>query len=300
MKILHIDTGATLRGGQRQVLLLLEALRSAGYESILAARPGGALAQTAERAGFAVIEAKLRLIRRYSAQAEIVHAHDARGHTLAALVSRTPFVVARRVAFPVKRSLLSRWKYRRASRYLAVSRFVADMLQQAGINNDRIDVVYDAVAPISQGRYNPAAPAVALALDDPMKGRDLIEEAATAAGIPVRFSVDLPTDLQEASMFIYITRSEGLGSAALLAMSMGIPVIASHTGGLAEVFEDGISGIYTTNEPAAIASAIGRLRQDPQATSRVISAAKQRIEARFAVNRLLTGTLESYRKALHA
>ena len=83
-------------------------------------------------------------------------------------------------------------------------------------------------------------------------------------------------------------------------MSMGIPVIASRTGGLAEVFEDGISGIYTTNEPAAIASAIERLRQDPQATSRIISAAKQRIEARFAVNRLLTGTLESYRKALHA
>ena len=73
---------------------------------------------------------------------------------------------------------------------------------------------------------------VALSLEDPAKGRDLVERAAVAAGVPIVLSQDLNADLQNASLFLYISRSEGLGSAALLAMSLGVPVIASRVGGL--------------------------------------------------------------------
>ena len=37
--------------------------------------------------------------------------------------------------------------------------------------------------------------------------------------------------------FVYLTQSEGLGSGALLAMSAGVPVIASNVGGLPEIVE---------------------------------------------------------------
>ena len=75
-----------------------------------------------------------------------------------------------------------------------------------------------------------------------------MERAAVLGGFPVVFSADLESDLLHAAAFLYITRSEGLGSAALLAMAMGIPVVASRQGGLTEVFEDERSGLFVQND----------------------------------------------------
>src|SRR5205807_110540 len=109
------------------------------------------------------------------------------------------------------------WKYRRAARYLAVSQFVARELEAAGIRKEKIDVVYDGVEPQEGTQdWKPEYPAVALASHDVKKGRDLVEQAAEFAHVPVVFSEDLARDLRRASMFVYITRSEGLGSAVLL------------------------------------------------------------------------------------
>lgn len=298
MTILHIDTGNEMRGGQRQILLLVRALASAGHDNLLLARPGSPLFKAAEAEGITTYAADLRDIWRLSGRSDVVHVHDARAHTAAAIASRKPFVVSRRVAFPIGRNPLSHWKYTRAARYLAVSRFVASQLNTAGISPARIDLVYDAVAPVAPANWSGDAPAVALASRDTGKGRDLIEQAASFTETPVHFSDDLARDLKRASMFVYITRSEGLGSAALLAMAMGIPVIASRIGGLAEVFEHGISGLYTDNDPRAIACTMTELFRNRELAARIIAAAKRRVADRFSVAQLVKGCLASYERAL--
>ena len=53
--VLHLDTGLTLRGGQRQVLLLMRALRDRGWRNTLAAPPDSTLAQRAAAEGFALL-----------------------------------------------------------------------------------------------------------------------------------------------------------------------------------------------------------------------------------------------------
>jgi Glycosyl transferases group 1/Glycosyltransferase Family 4 len=300
VQIVHIDTGPEMRGGQYQVLLLLSALQNAGHQLTLLARKGSPLFVRANQAGFRTVPASLLSVLRCSAAADIVHVHDARAHFMASVAARAPFVVSRRVAFPVKRSPASRWKYARAVRYLAVSRFVAKVLQEAGVNPEKIDVVYDAAAEAGSGAYDRSAPAVAPASADPQKGRDLVTAAAGISHLPVRFSENLTRDLQRASMLVYITRSEGLGSAALLAMAMGIPVVASYVGGLAEVFEHGISGLYTTNEPHKISEAMLRLLQCPGLAERLIVNAKLRVQERFSVKAMLQSTLASYKRALNA
>ena len=299
MHILHIDTGLEMRGGQRQVLLLLQALRQAGHECTLLAAKPGLLSNAAMQLKFPVHPADAAQVWRLSLSADLVHAHDARSHTLAAISSRRKFVVSRRVAFPVRRSVASLWKYQRPARFLAVSRFVAHELETVGLRHEKIDVVYDAVSDnVPLTHSSPQGPIVALATRDRQKGRELMENASAIGGFPVVFSNDLEVDLIGASVFVYITRSEGLGSAALLAMAMGVPVIASCVGGLTEVFEDETSGIFVQNEPSEIARQVQRVRGDSALARRLIEAAKIRIAESFTVHHLLERTLRSYRTAL--
>jgi hypothetical protein len=299
VRILHVDTGAEMRGGQHQVLLLMRALRDAGHDCELLARNHSPLWSAAIGADFSTKAATTAAVWLRSGKFDIIHAHDANAHTMAALGSRRRFVVARRVAFPVGKSMASGWKYKRATRYLAVSRFVAGELQSAGIPGEKIDIVYDAVeTPLMAQPWSPESPAVALASSDPQKGRDLVESAMKNSGIEVVFSDDLTRDLQRACMLIYISRSEGLGSAALLAMQMGVPVIASAVGGLVEIFVDGVSGIYVKNEVNDIVRAMRRILGSRSLAEGLIKNGRLRIGQAFTTKRLLAGTVAAYDRAL--
>ncbi|MEJ7609443.1 MAG: glycosyltransferase family 4 protein, partial [Bryobacteraceae bacterium] len=217
----------------------------------------------------------------------------ARSHTWAATLSGCPLVVSRRVAFDVGQASPSQWKYAKPRRYLAVSEYVKSRLLEAGIPESRIAVVYDGVAlpaSLSQG-----SELLALKTDDPMKGSDLIEEAARLEGLSVRYATDLPSDLMSAALFIYITRSEGLGSAALLAMAAGVPVVASRVGGLPEVVDDGVNGVLTDNEPSAIGGAI---RRALQLRHHLSPNARRRVQERFSIAHMVHGTLQAYEQAL--
>lgn len=300
MHILHIDTGNEMRGGQRQVLLLMRGLRDAGHTCELLTRRSSPLWEAAQVCTFAVSAANLFAVEKRSQAADLVHAHDARSHMLAAIASQRPFVVSRRVAFAVKHGPLSRWKYARARRYAAVSEFVAAQLVRAGVPREKIDVVYDGIAstPVSETFHRRNFTAVALATTDPNKGRVLTKRAAKLAQVPVVFSTDLAHDLPGASVFLYITQSEGLGSAALFAMSHGLPVIASNVGGLPEVVGDNECGLLVENDPGMIAAAISRLKDDPALTRRLGQNGRLRVEQRFTQEQMVKGTLACYRRAL--
>jgi glycosyltransferase involved in cell wall biosynthesis len=298
LRILHIDTGRELRGGQRQILLLMKGLREAGHESVLLARENTPLWRAAVENDLLVYDVKLRNLRKHSGCADVVHAHDARSHTIAALAVKRAFLVSRRVAFPVSRTFASRWKYGRAARFLAVSECVAQQLHAAGVPPGKVEVVFDGVEPVAEAEWKIDYPAVALASADPGKGRDLVEQAAAAAEIPVHYSSDLTRDLRHASMFVYITRSEGLGSAALLAMSMGIPVVASRVGGLPEVIIEGESGILVSNDSGEIARAMRQVLENAASTQIMIDNARARVTKFFSREQLVERTLSAYRRVL--
>ncbi len=300
MRVLHIDTGEEMRGGQHQVLLLMRGLRKSGHESVLLAHKHSPLRQAAESDGFTVYDAEAKELWRRSKEVALVHAHDARAHTIAAMTSRRKFVVSRRVAFPVQRSVASVWKYQRPARFLAVSQFVARELTAAGVREERIDVVYDGVdASVTTAEWRSEYPAIALASRDPQKGRDLISEAAAVASVPVVFSDDLRRDLQRASMFVYATRSEGLGSAALLAMSVGVPVIASRVSGLVELFDENVSGFLVENKPGDIAAAMRKVLDQPKLAMAVGQNGRKRVEENFTEEHLVSRTIASYERALN-
>jgi len=274
MKIVHLDSGRQMRGGQWQALQLIAALAEAGQEQVLVGPPDGPLARQVK----IPVQAPLS----WWPRGDVYHAHDARMHTWAALQGRRPLVVARRVAFPVK----NRWKYRLANCYIAVSEAVAEELRRAGVEESRIRVVYDGVAELE--RSTRTGPVIAPASEDPMKGTDLIR----ASGVACRFSEDLVGDLATASALLYITRQEGLGSAALLAMSAGVPVIASRVGGLPEIVRDGETGLLVENTGEAIRAAVARVGELGPLGER----GREMVRERFLLGHMADATLRVYKE----
>jgi glycosyltransferase involved in cell wall biosynthesis len=134
---------------------------------------------------------------------------------------------------------------------------------------------------------------------DPQKGAALAARAAQLAGVNLEFSSDLGRDLPHATLLLYITHSEGLGSGVLLAMSAGVPVVASRVGGLPEVIRHGENGLLVDNQPEAIAAAIRQALDNPDLARSMGSAARQTVIERFTVDQMVRRTIEVYRQVLH-
>lgn len=156
MRIAHLDTGRTWRGGQAQALLLMRELRARGHDQLLLA-PDGPLLQRAAAAGFtakrwqargeispfATLAARAALAR-YGAQ--VAHCHSAHAHALgvpAAHWAGVPAVfVSRRVDFKVRGNPFSALKYALpVDRYLCISEGVRAAMLASGVLADRMRLV---------------------------------------------------------------------------------------------------------------------------------------------------------------
>jgi hypothetical protein len=294
MRILHLDSGREMRGGQWQALRLHRGLVEHGQESLLLARAESPLLLAAHAAKLPCEVLYPLALTKLSRGFDAVHAHDARSHTLAALFARVPLVVSRRVAFPVRNSVLSGWKYRRARLFLAVSRHVAAELRSGGVEEKRITVVYDGVpVPAEMAKGDAIVTPRTL---DPLKGMALAEEGARLAGVEIVASANLEADLPRARALVYLTRSEGLGSAILLGMAYGVTVIASRVGGIPELIEDGVNGILVENEPEAVAAELRRI--DPALGRSLGRAARAAVQERFTEEHMIQATLSAYQRVL--
>lgn len=274
MRTLHIDTGREMQGGQWQVLYLVERLPDARLQ----ARLGSPLQQEAARRGIDVSAGG-------ADDVDLIHAHDARAHMLYAFSRKKPLVVSRRVGFPIGRSIFSRWKYRYADRYLAVSKFVATQLGEAGVPESKIRVVYDGI-PIPA---SPATPEAGRVVAVPNKYREI-------PGVPVHLINNLFDDLRTASVFLYVSEMEGLGSAAIAAMAAGVPVVASGVGGLLEVVEHERTGLIVRD--GDYSTAVRRLLDNPNLAADLGAAGREKAIREFSVEKMVESTLSAYNEIL--
>ncbi len=168
MRVIHVDSGRQMRGGQWQALRLAEGMLEAGHDPVLLADSLGPLFAEAARRRIPARRLSFPALWRLSRNAGLVHVHDARSHTLAAIAGGAPLVVSRRVAFPLVGGVSTRWKYGRAAHYIAVSEHVKGVLRVHGIPSEKITVVYDGVP--EQGEPAMGDLIVAPSTEDPEKG----------------------------------------------------------------------------------------------------------------------------------
>jgi glycosyltransferase involved in cell wall biosynthesis len=153
--VVHVASGREWRGGQRQVLLLARELQRGGLTNqVVVTGAGSELAFRLRHEGVRVHEARwsfgldprvlLPIIQEIRAGAALLHAHDAHAVTLAGLCSlatRVPMVATRRVDFHLRR----RGFWGRASRIIAISSAVADVVSEDGIGPERVVVVHSGI-----------------------------------------------------------------------------------------------------------------------------------------------------------
>ncbi|MBF0448841.1 MAG: glycosyltransferase family 4 protein [Magnetococcales bacterium] len=100
---------------------------------------------------------------------------------------------------------------------------------------------------------------------------------------------------------IYLQPSlfEGSSMTTVEAMAMGLPVIASRTGGLAELVVDGETGLLVpANDPIALSAAIVSLLNNPEQARRLGQAGQKRAQALYTASRYIEQISTLYRQVV--
>jgi glycosyltransferase involved in cell wall biosynthesis len=110
---------------------------------------------------------------------------------------------------------------------------------------------------------------------------------------------DISELLAQVQVAALISRHEGFGLSLVEAMSAGLPVIASDTGGIAEVVVHGKTGLLVPPEnEARLAEAIELLVVDPLRRKAMGNAGLARYRAKFSASRMIERTLRVYEAAM--
>ena len=100
-------------------------------------------------------------------------------------------------------------------------------------------------------------------------------------------------------LYVHPALMEGFGIAVLEAMAMRKPVVATTTGGLPEIVQDGETGILVPpGDAGALARAVSALLQDSGRRKQLGEAGRARITAHFTVEAMMDGLTSGYKIAL--
>jgi glycosyltransferase involved in cell wall biosynthesis len=105
------------------------------------------------------------------------------------------------------------------------------------------------------------------------------------------FHADISPFMKSFDIFALPSLSEGLSSAILEAMAASLPIVASEVGGIPELVTSGINGLLVAPaDPGALARAIQQLAANPEEALRMGHRSRERMEARFTLERKILET----------
>jgi glycosyltransferase involved in cell wall biosynthesis len=315
LKILHINPERNWGGGEEQVLGLITHLSNKGHDNHVATDGHSRLFDRTQALGFRTLPIQLcndldlrsvpglrRLIRRE--RYDIVHLHTKRAHALSLWLPKTEelpkYVVTRRMDYPEPNSWYTHLLYnRRVDGVVAISRRIAELLVEAGVEKSRIRLIHSGIDAQKLQHPKPTAAALTnmavlgtVAVLEERKGHRYGLEALASLkkqGFRLNYRIagqgSLKGELQELALrlslkedveflgfiadvsgflstidiFVLPSLYEGLGVSVLEAMAAGKPVIASRVGGLVDAVIDATTGFLVA--PRDVEGIAGAIRK---------------------------------------
>ncbi len=162
MKILHLSSEKSWRGGEQQMAYLIEELNLLGVESHVAARKDSEFEKWCINHKIPLLSIPFKndfdvssalKVKEYCKKNrfDIIHMHSSRSHSIAVLANTlgnsTPLILARRVDFPLKKNFFSKKKYNHSAikRIICVSNKIKEIVIKSIEQAERCTTVYDGV-----------------------------------------------------------------------------------------------------------------------------------------------------------
>jgi glycosyltransferase involved in cell wall biosynthesis len=357
-RLLHVASQMSWRGGEQQLAYLIENLSHKNIEQRVFCHEKSAIATYCRKHNIPLISYSNSLFARIKLRnickgfnIDIIHAHDSKAHSLAFVSSvlfglRKPIVVSRRVDFPVKANLFSKWKYNNPfiKKYICVSKAIKEILSLSLKDKSKVEVVYSGIKPerfsqpcsgnylrkefsIHEDQYiigNVAAladhkdyytflnTAINL-LNAGMKATflvigegSLMEEIKNYCyqlGLKddvvfTGFRKDIPQLLPCFDLFLFTSKTEGLGTSILDAMACQIPIVATRAGGVTEILLDKEHALLCpVGDTDCLASSVQKLLADEELQKKLVNQASKQLRL-FTMEKTAENSLEIYRDIL--
>ncbi len=361
IKILHIDTERTWRGGQQQAIYLLEGLLKRNFSTALVCQPNSAIANYCAQKGLPYFPIRMRneldfiagfriarLCRKFGFN--IIHLHSSHSLSIGLWVKiflpKLKVIAVRRVDFPVSKNIFSRFKYKTGllTKIVCVSEGVRDVLLSGGIPESKLVVIHSGVAlkKFSQTRrsndfrkrwriptdhvligtiaamvghkdYPNLLHAAKLVLERHSNvtfcavgdGPDqkMIFELAQELKLNERFifadfQKDIGVFLKNFDIFVLASSLEGLGSSILDAQALGLPIVATNTGGIPEAVIDNENGLLVPpRSPEKLAEALEKLIVSPELRKKLGENGKISVK-KFSIENTIEKNINLYQRLM--
>lgn len=162
MKVLHLSSEATWRGGEQQIAYLLKELAALGIEVKVVCKVNSPFEAFCQEEGIAFRAESFRYqyhiqtalaIKKESSDfnADLIHMHSSKSHGAAVLAAslgnKTPLILSRRVDFPVKKSFTSQFKYNHAAikKIICVSKAIEEITARGIKHPEKLVTVHSGI-----------------------------------------------------------------------------------------------------------------------------------------------------------
>ncbi len=145
MKVLHLSSEKTWRGGEQQIAYLIGELKKHGVDSVVALRKGSSFEDFCKKNQIPYVaygfSNEFDLLTAYqvkqyaqSQKVDVVHLHTAKGHGIGVLAAvlgmKTPLVLSKRTDFPIRNNAFAKFKFNHPSikKILCVSSKIKEII----------------------------------------------------------------------------------------------------------------------------------------------------------------------------
>ncbi len=162
LKVLHLSSEKTWRGGEQQIAYLIEELDGLGATNFVLCKSDSAFEKHCQdnaieyqSAGFKnsmdLNTSRVLLKLTKEIKPDLIHLHSSKSHGIAALATllglKIPLILSRRVDFLLKKNFLSQWKYNlpQIQRIICVSKTISDIVKSSVKKPYLVQTVYSGI-----------------------------------------------------------------------------------------------------------------------------------------------------------